>query len=302
MCPGPYWPRFPPPPPSPPLYALPGPPSITEGENRDRQALSHHRELERALTSILGKIPTDECRSDVKDALQVAQSHISGLEKYLGHMIPTHIYNERRPDDSTAAQRTFDVPELLEMILDYLPVPAMLNFYQVNRTIRNAIDGSPKLQTKLCLRAAPSESHLYTPFSNLIMYVPAIDDPLGFGRCAGFCCYHYFGRVVPHSPKDTTSDGERRTVTIVAYFSCRPGQRLPLVGKRYRSSTYTNSQDPHEVRDIANLLSFCVSVYLPTSNSGNDGIIRMLSDLRSFLPQSSSRTTHNLIRARIDDR
>ncbi|KAK3722180.1 hypothetical protein LTR37_002613 [Vermiconidia calcicola] len=50
------------------------------------------------------------------------------------------------------------------MILKRLPILDILSVYQVNSSLRAAIDGSPKLQMELCLRPAPPNGHLKLAF------------------------------------------------------------------------------------------------------------------------------------------
>ena len=84
-----------------------------------RKALDHHDQLEHNLASIF-KINRSRqlTQSELENVLTNAQSHVAGLQSFLGGMVETKIYNERKGRNSTAAQRTFQVAELLGMVLE----------------------------------------------------------------------------------------------------------------------------------------------------------------------------------------
>ncbi|KAK3680370.1 hypothetical protein LTR37_021280 [Vermiconidia calcicola] len=60
-------------------------------------------------------------------------------------------------ESCSIATQVFAVPELLEMILEHVDVRDVLDAYRINRSTREIIEASPKLQTKLFLRPANAE-------------------------------------------------------------------------------------------------------------------------------------------------
>ena len=240
------------PPPPPPLFSRDMP-------ELDQKALAHQLSLEQDVAGMLAKVQNDISGDDeLTDALISIQSHVSGLREFFHDKLAPEFWNDIKSDTCTIAQRTFDVPELLEMIIENLDIPDLMNFYQVNRGIRDAIDGSPKLQIKLCLRAAPSDANLRTPFRDLTKYHGVTSV-----RRIGFLCDHTFTRLAyppppyyPYSypqnqgplvppfnfPQYRGQDMEERTVNIFAYFSLLPQQRLPYMGDRWHRMYVSQEQ------------------------------------------------------------
>ena len=140
-------------------------PLLIPTREEKRQALSHQQALQHDLSNLIASLKNSSAdQKHVETLAASAQSHVQGLAGFLSQSLEPSYYNEIRADDSSAAQRTFDIPELFEMILDQLDIPDVLAFYQVSRGMKGAIEASTRLQTNLCLRAATSDSSLKTPF------------------------------------------------------------------------------------------------------------------------------------------
>ena len=177
-----------------------------------------------------------------------AQGNVEALQSCFSdifHHYPD-FYNERRTGDSTTAIRVFDIPELLELILENLDVLDLLSFYRCNRSIRDAIDASSKLQQQLSLRAAPADSRLRLPLRNFSRFSSGIprDDERGLFATPivqiGFSSYEHIGRGFPHSNLgQEMPEKEDRTAEIHALFHLRPSQALPRVGSRIRQMLIT---------------------------------------------------------------
>lgn len=206
-----------------------------------RAALACQKNLQDGISAALKKLSHGQSSPvHTISSLQSALHEVDGLGSFFSLYLDPQYYNERRSDDCTAAQRTFDVPELLEMILDAAEIPDILSMYSVNRSIRDSIECSSRMQTKLCLRAAPAHSHLETPLSYcFIKYFDcertpmACYPPVPIGR--GFSCS--IGRlpVMPLPPFTGPEDDEKsRTVTLNAYFYPFKQQRLGGLGSRIR--------------------------------------------------------------------
>ena len=177
--------------------------------------------------------------------LEAAQAHVASLGNRFSHVMSIEAYNERRTEDSTAAQEVFHVPEPLEVILDHLNIPDLLAFSQMNKGIKAAVDSSVRLQTHLCLRAMPPNSHLRTPLDSSLLY----SIPVSHGNDSwsaelaslparlqfiGFSCRIKRIFQIGFLEPDTL------LAPIEARFDLLHGQRLPKMGEQYRRSMYSN--------------------------------------------------------------
>ncbi|KAK5712365.1 hypothetical protein LTR15_011945 [Elasticomyces elasticus] len=134
---------------------------------------------------------------DIVDKLERSSQ---GLDTFFSHFLEPVIYNEKQPLDhcpsgsTSAAQRVFGLPELLEEVLNCLDIADILRFHQVNQSARASIDASPRLQSKLSLRADATGSILRLPFE--------ARNTLGL-MAAGFFCNVYDGPMEFHSTDPT---------------------------------------------------------------------------------------------------
>jgi hypothetical protein len=136
-----------------------------------RQALEHSAGmynglavLRRTLAGLGTKHP------EVLEIVQELEAHNDGLKAFLGEAIELVIYNERRAVDSTTAVRVFGIPELFEMIQLRLGNADIFKVYQTCKSVRDAIEGSPRLMKKLGLRPAIEDGL----FSTLTLEVPVV--------------------------------------------------------------------------------------------------------------------------------
>ena len=219
------------PPPSSPLPLL-YKKSPQHSANDNRTALFHHEGLERTLAKTLYWAQTGYYSKDALERnLLTIQSYVTEMGVFLRDIAPANAYNDSRKKRFEIAQRTFNITELLELILENLSIPDILSFYQLNKAMRDAIEHSPKLQTRLCLRESPPDSHLRTPISNLMKHAGDIDS--GLGGAVGFSCYSV--QVWTALPINYKIENDSHTFSIVAFFTPLPGQRLYHMGNRYRS-------------------------------------------------------------------
>lgn len=225
MCPPSYY--FPPPPCD---FGWPFPTQNYPGRVEDQRAvLANKQDLERDLSELLTQIRSGLLDPvEIEKAVLTAQQHCAALDPFLSNNVDTKYYNERRQDTSTTAQQTFDVVELLELILEHLGIPDILTMSQVSRSIHNSIEQSTKLQTKLSLRPAPTDSHLHMPFLWCLN-----------GTQGGFCCYNIEPYIAPSLRfAHTTGLGDSThhkdgSIMLRAQFSPFTGH-LPKIGATYR--------------------------------------------------------------------
>ncbi|KAK5681081.1 hypothetical protein LTS10_006841 [Elasticomyces elasticus] len=155
-----------------------------------------------------------------------------------------------RRDHKTAARKTFDVAELMELILAYLDNGDLLRMMQIDRTSRNTIMQSTVLQRKLHLLPDASSHLRLLPVIDLVRDTAETDDsddsPIelrhGHGRA------HYLDY---QGPPEQALRREHRLV--IASFH----RRLPRLGSRIRSMLI--SQPP--LTEMCMNISCCCPMY-----------------------------------------
>lgn len=205
------------------------PPVLHPSAEEKRAALEAHRSLQETCTTLQSNLlnPTISAES-IASTLSSTQHHLDTLRAYLSVTIEPEFYNTTIPPHSTAtaAQRTFAVPELFDMILSHLPIPSILAFQQTSKESKARIDHSTHLQTLLCLRPARPDSHFHTPFDTELAHAPG----------GGFYC------KVPGFRQGYIRRNDNGTATfeVLAVFVLQgPEQRLPRIGSTYRKMFVT---------------------------------------------------------------
>ncbi|KAK5712360.1 hypothetical protein LTR15_011940 [Elasticomyces elasticus] len=163
---------------------------MTHDEQRDgvAKALEHQQKLGHAISLLrrqqgaLG-VSSERANGDVANIMADMETFVQGLDAFFSDFLSPVFYNEKQPllamDDTSAAQKVFDLPELLELVLQYVEEVDVLRFHQVNRSARASIDGSPRLQSRLSLRIDSTDKPRRYPFGNVNSMTPMIS---GF-RC-----------------------------------------------------------------------------------------------------------------------
>ena len=177
-----------------PEWMLPG--AGTDGDQRKilQQALYQQTVLEQSLSRITDALASGAFADSkiLTGAAQDAQRQVFSLKASFSRLLEPTLYTSILYDTSACpAQRVFDVPELLEMILLYLPIPDVLSFEQINRTARSTVNASPAIQDHLSLRAAADKEYVRLPFNDLLSTSSAwkgfVCRPSGFRRRAKYC-------------------------------------------------------------------------------------------------------------------
>ena len=100
-----------------------------------------------------------------------AIADIDGIGEYLSSHVEAIYYNERRLPDSTKATEVFQLPELLEMILEHTDFIDILHMSETCHGIRDIIYASRKLQVGLFLKPVDQSDEQQMDFqSPLIRY------------------------------------------------------------------------------------------------------------------------------------
>lgn len=177
-----------------------------------RKELCHQQELHAILTKLgaacsQGKTSTPS----ILRTIQSAQRVVDGLADFYSAFLGPIFYNERSHipiGGVPVAMKVFEIPELLEYILEYVSIPDIMSFQQVSRSIYALIDHSPALLRRLSLRAEPYGSDIKTPFKNFT-----------HGAKGGFYC-------------GWERHAEPEKVVVRAGFH-KAGAGLPYIGTRW---------------------------------------------------------------------
>lgn len=142
-------------------------------DDENREALSHHRNFTSTIDSITASIchlPNVLIKTRLSDDVKKLQDAADGLSEFLSARLPPIHYNEIRSQDAQIAKCMFLIPELLELVLEYVDVVDILTMRQVNKGVQAIIDVSPKLQIKLYYRAIDEKDRIKgksgSPFSS----------------------------------------------------------------------------------------------------------------------------------------
>ena len=129
-----------------------------------RSVLKHHRELTGTIHKLLTRAKNGTFNIDTSlDDLATAKSQIDGIDQYLRAFIQPRYYAEYRPPHATApAQKAFDIPEIFEMILEYLHMKELLKIQLVNKQFQTAVDSSDRLQRRLFFQTHPAPRRILT--------------------------------------------------------------------------------------------------------------------------------------------
>lgn len=204
---------------------VPSPPQLPAAlPDQKRAALENHRRLQQSLVALRRQLAAGAVDNHSSSKLLAeCQQHSDSLAAYLSTTIEPTYYAEHIPPFSTATHRTLAIPELFELILDYLHVPAILAFYQSCKEYKSRIDNSAHVQTRLCLRPAPPSSKFRMPFKKCLL------SP-GEGK-AGFYCKP--STALRCSVKYRDGDKPRMSITA-AFRTSDPEQIVPPIGASYR--------------------------------------------------------------------
>ncbi|TKA38168.1 hypothetical protein B0A55_13602, partial [Friedmanniomyces simplex] len=104
------------------------------------------------LPSVLHDLDEGKVKSRMvllPDWRKEASAAVQGLKTFFSDFLEPTLFTEKQPLDrqegTPAAERVLELPELLENVLQYLEIPDILRFQQVNRSACASIDGSPRL-------------------------------------------------------------------------------------------------------------------------------------------------------------
>ncbi|KAK3661628.1 hypothetical protein LTR56_000116 [Elasticomyces elasticus] len=156
---------------------------MTHDQQRDKigKALEHQQRLGHAISLLRRQQAAPDSSlaradGDVAKTLKDMETYAQGLDAFFSDFLSPIFYNEKQPfhamGDTSAAQKVFDLPELLELVLEYVEEVDVLRFHQVNRSARASIDGSPRLQSRLSLRIDSMDKPRRYPFGNVNSITP----------------------------------------------------------------------------------------------------------------------------------
>jgi hypothetical protein len=122
-------------------------------EDPRRKVLAHYFNLQTSIQLLTNQVAHTGSRANVQTYNAAAvNADINGIGEYLSSQLEPIYYNERRQPDSAKATKVFNIPELLEMILESTEFIDILHTSETCRSIRDIIYASTKLQVRLYLR------------------------------------------------------------------------------------------------------------------------------------------------------
>lgn len=156
-------------------------PDLSELETENRKVLSHHRNLQsrlRSITALASMVTDDWTKEQLLKEAEGIQNGVDRFDGYLRHILPPKYYNEQRAEDSIAAERVFNIPELLELILEETEHDDIMYMSMVSRNIKAIVEASSKLQTRLHLKLDRSVGLTRAPYTLFDDHVPGISVSL----------------------------------------------------------------------------------------------------------------------------
>lgn len=171
--------------------------SLVASRRDKRAVLSRKRKIDDNLQAALVSIAKGDISNAWEQVLAIQQD-VQGIGSFLGTIIEPELYDEEKVVGTRVAEQFLAIPELLEATLLQLSTRDIMGCYGVNRTFRDTIEGSPKLQRHLRLQ------------------------PAGESTDADQCF------------KMKTDSFLTRTAGPTTYVTIRGFGRLPLIGSRWR--------------------------------------------------------------------
>lgn len=188
------------------------PGTVKGSEEQVRNVVSHYLKLQGQLSQTTnGLNQATFSKDEVIELITSIRTKANGVGESLSNYVPRTVYNQVRSGDSIIAMTVFQMPELLELILEHNTVFEVLKIYQACRTIKDIIDGSPRLQAQLFLRPVTS---IFGPFARLKFH-PLLD-----------CDHRFQGEAWFLGEQCQISISSQRTDTF---------RRLPHVGRMWKS-------------------------------------------------------------------
>jgi len=146
------------------------PGSLDEAPSEQHAVLAGHRETTAIICRLIAQLQAGTVDTvGLLGGLKSAERSLAAMITPLGTMIEDTVYQEYCPPHALGlAQRVFDIPELLEMILDRLSIRGILLVQIVNRQFRDAVKTSTVMQRELYLLPHVSKNvSLHPEFRNL---------------------------------------------------------------------------------------------------------------------------------------
>ena len=116
-----------------------------------------HKQVSNIISSVLQQASSSNGlgQEELLAKLTTVQETLSVMDSHLHTLVPPEVFQHYCPPHATGtAQKVFDIPELLEMILSNLQVHDLTRVPLVNRQFKATIDSSAQLQ-KLCTLLPP---------------------------------------------------------------------------------------------------------------------------------------------------
>ncbi|KAK3670585.1 hypothetical protein LTR78_009553 [Recurvomyces mirabilis] len=133
-----------------------------------RKGLAHQLQLQRKIISLQDSSSAGQTGpEDLRASLAELRHHVEGVKAFFAGLTNPMLYNEHiswsQRTDESAAHEVFGMPEMLEMILEYLSIRDIFAFQQTTSQAKTMVTGSPRLQSLLFLRPDPVEAPFRQP-------------------------------------------------------------------------------------------------------------------------------------------
>lgn len=196
-------------------------------QEKYRKLLADYNALQSNLNTTLAKIASGDCTFDqVSSNLAATKASADSIGEFINSQLHHTYFNEIKAQDSTIAQRTFAIPELLELILLQADVRSILAMMQVCKSIR---------------------SHFRTTSANLriaLFYLPDTDTTRQYRTQFGV-------RDTPFAPFTVSV----RPRGIEATFDFSSGSSFPRVSRRWQRMLI--SQPPVKQMGVYRIHKYC---------------------------------------------
>lgn len=125
-----------------------------EASDAFQTALQQQQRLSRNLKALREAMLTAKhVIPDLDETLKALQLDASGLDDFFSNCLDPRFYaGSPNPNSTSAARKVFDVSELVEAVLEHLDVADLLRVQQVDRSMRDLVNSSTKIQRQMLLK------------------------------------------------------------------------------------------------------------------------------------------------------
>jgi len=112
-----------------------------------RDGLEQQSQLEDTasqLQRLVAQAQGNDIAADLQAQVERLQTIANGFKEHFSSCLDNSFYNERLGRSREATERFFDVPELIEYVMRYLPLDDLMRVQQVSKQLKAVTEGSPR--------------------------------------------------------------------------------------------------------------------------------------------------------------